>query len=285
MSLLVPAGSNTSTMYREHESVWQLMEEAQADRMIIIFRSNSHARNLAIDNEQAKKDFSPILPSFLPLNGNLPIPIYSPPESQYKSSTLASGSLASGDSYTVEDVMTSDRAGSRRLLFTSNARAIQSQMGFHISGEKKKRKVFEPRTLFFSIHQFMAAALLLAPPRSASPRILVLGLGGGCLPSFLHASIPRAAITAVEIDETVAEIARKYFKLPEDVEVVVEDALQFVEKQQAAGKTYDVVIVDIDTKDLKATSSFPPVAFLTVCVVEGGECVEEVFGAVEEHGR
>ena len=48
---------------------------------------------------------------------------------------------------------------------------------------------------------------------------------------------------------------------------------------------YIVVIVDIDTKDLKTTSSFPPVAFLTVCVVEGGECVEEVFGAVEELGR
>lgn len=272
-------------MYREHESVWQLMEEVQADRMIIIFRRNSYTRNREIDSEQAKKEFSPILPSFLPLNGGFPIPIYSPPESEYKSSTLASGSLASGDSYIVEDVMTDDRTGTRRLLFTSNARAIQSEMGFHISGEKKKRKVFEPRKLFFSIHQFMAAALLLAPPRAASPRILVLGLGGGCLPSFLRASIPRAAITAVEIDETVAEIARKYFKLPEEVEVVVEDALQFVEKQQTAGKTFDVVIVDIDTKDLKATSSFPPVAFLTVCVVEGGECVEEVFGAVEGLGR
>ena len=131
----------------------------------------------------------------------------------------------------------------------------------------------------------MAAALLLAPPRTASPRILVLGLGGGCLPSFLRASIPHAAITAVEIDKIVVEIAQKYFRLPNDVEVVIEDALQFVEEQQSSGNSFDVVIVDIDTKDLKATSSFPPVAFLSVCTVEWTEWVEEVFRAGEELGR
>ena len=213
--------------------------------MIIIFRRNSHSRNLEIDSEQAKKDFSSVLLSFLPVGGSPSVPIYSPSEAQYKSTTIASGSLASGDSYIVEDVMINQRSGSRRLLFTSNARAIQSEMGFHISGEKKKRKVFEPRRLFFSIHQFMAAALLLAPPRTASPRILVLGLGGGCLPSFLRASIPHAAITAVEIDKIVVEIAQKYFRLPNDVEVVIEDALQFVEEQQSSGNSFDVVIVDI----------------------------------------
>lgn len=283
-SLLVPAGCNASSLYHEHQSIWQLMEEVQADRLIVIFRDNAPRRNLEIDSEQAKKDLMPVLGWFLPFGLTQQITIYSP-ESQDRVSTIASGSLASGDSYAIEDVMIDDRLGTRRLLFTSNARAVQSEMDFHISGKKKKTKVFQQRQLLFSIHQFMAAALLLAPPRSASPRILVLGLGGGCLPSFLKASLPHADITAVDIDATIVEIAQKYFKLPKDVEVVVEDGVQFVERQHAEGKSFDVVFVDIDTKETNAMSTFPPMAFLTVGAEGCAERVEEVFGAAEEFGR
>ena len=270
VGLFVPLGSESSSLCNDHESVWQIMEEVHADRMIVISRRNSASRNREISAEQAKNEFSAVLPYFQPMNATHPITIYSPPDQETNSLEIASGVLSFGDSFVISDVMTDARHGTRRLLFTSNVKAVQSEIGFHVAGEKKKRKVFEPRHLLFSIHQFMAASLLLSPPKTQSPNILILGLGGGCLPSFFKAVLPKATVTAIDIDAKIVEVARTFFKLPKEVKTVVQDGVQFVEEQVEHGGSFDIIMVDIDSKDVKSSFSFPPMPFLTVltlCVV------------------
>ena len=209
--------------------------------MIVITRQSSPSHNKEIDDETVKKDVSSLLPNFIPTSGNQQIVIFAPPQEEVECNTVASGELASGDSYIIQDFPLEEQRFARRLSFTSNLKAVQSEVLFHVTG-KKKKKVFETTTLCFSIHRCMASALLACPPLSASPRIVVLGLGGGCLPSF----------------------ARDFFRLPETVETVVMDGAEYVAKLKEEGKGVDYLFVDIDSKDLAENASFPPMQFLSV---------------------
>jgi hypothetical protein len=56
--------------------------------------------------------------------------------------------------------------------------------------------------------------------------------------------------TVVELDPVVYQFAAKYFTLPPQLHVVIEDAIAFVEKSQAEGgnqSTYDYIVHDVFT--------------------------------------
>ena len=75
-------------------------------------------------------------------------------------------------------------------------------------------------------------------------RILIVGLGGGTLPSFLHKHYPDATIDVAEIDPDVVDVARKFFGFREDarMRVHVDDGRRFVES--ILQPTYDAVFLD-----------------------------------------
>ena len=269
-ALIVPVGNESSPSFTTSESVHQLIESVRADRMVVITRQGSPMRNREIDDAAVQSDVRDFLPNFLPTHGSQQIMIFAPPKEEVEGNTIASGKLESGDSFVVQDFPLEGKHFSRRLSFTSNLKATQSEMLFHVAG--KKKKVFEPTVLTFSIHRCMAAALLACPPATSAPRIVVLGVGGGCLPSFFHAFFPAARITAVDIDAAVVRVAREFFRLPEAVETVVADALEYVKALAARAEAVDYLFVDItgankidiDAKDPGENTSFPPMPFLSV---------------------
>ena len=75
-------------------------------------------------------------------------------------------------------------------------------------------------------------------------RILVVGLGGGTLPSFLRKHYPDAVIDAVEIDPEVVDVARKFFGFREDarMQAHVGDGRNFIENVRPPG--YDIIFLD-----------------------------------------
>lgn len=72
---------------------------------------------------------------------------------------------------------------------------------------------------------------------------LVIGLGGGTIPSFLRKAYPAMKIDAVDIDPVVVEVARSHFGFKEDdrLKAHVADGRQFVERSQ---DRYDLIFLD-----------------------------------------
>lgn len=101
----------------------------------------------------------------------------------------------------------------------------------------------DPFRLVFNYTRMMMATVLVNPePRS----ILIVGLGGGTLPTAFNDMYPDAEITSVEIDPAVAKVARKYFDFKESERnrVVIKDARLHIKRQALKNKKYDLIILD-----------------------------------------
>lgn len=94
--------------------------------------------------------------------------------------------------------------------------------------------------------------------RPAASRVLIVGLGGGTLPRFLHHHFPAMKIDVVEIDPDVVELAREYCGFVEDERLgaVVDDGRDFIEAAEPGG--YDAIVLDSFDSE-----SIPP--HLTTC--------------------
>jgi spermidine synthase len=75
--------------------------------------------------------------------------------------------------------------------------------------------------------------------------VLLLGLGGGSVPVLLFEEFKmNCHITAIEIDEKVIELAKKYFNIQrfQHLEIICEDAFDYV---RHCNKKFDLIISDI----------------------------------------
>eukprot|EP00981_Chlorochromonas_danica_P003625 scaffold667_cov168-Ochromonas_danica.AAC.32 len=119
---------------------------------------------------------------------------------------------------------------------------------------------------------------------SPSKQALVIGLGGGALLMAMQRLLPQLRITAVEIDNQVKEVAEKYFGFQprRSTEVVIADGLNFLSSsnQQTAttNHLYDLIILDVDGKDLSIGLSAPPKAFVEE------EIVRTMYNLLSSHG-
>lgn len=104
------------------------------------------------------------------------------------------------------------------------------------------------RRLMLPYSQAMFAAFLSNP---APRRVLVIGLGGGMMPSTIHALAPQARIDVVELDPAVLRVAERYFDFRPDarMRVSIDDGRVFVRKQIRSGARYDLVMVDAFDKN------------------------------------
>ncbi len=75
-------------------------------------------------------------------------------------------------------------------------------------------------------------------------RILVVGLGGATLPTFLRKHYPNAAIDVAEIDPDVVDVAKKFFGFREDerMRVHIGDGRRFIEN--VGRPQYDMIFLD-----------------------------------------
>jgi spermidine synthase len=100
-----------------------------------------------------------------------------------------------------------------------------------------------PKHMVFPYAQMMMASLLLNPePR----RVLIVGLGGGTLPTALGELFPAAQIDVVEIDPAVKTVAETYFGFRENdrLRVVLQDARVFTKRALTGEGRYDLIMLD-----------------------------------------
>lgn len=104
----------------------------------------------------------------------------------------------------------------------------------------------EPDRIVFSYVRMAFGGLLLVPNPSS---ILIVGLGGGTLPTALAKLYPTAQIDAIEIDPSVVKVAEQFFnfKTSERIKVYTQDARVFTKRARQEAKQYDLIILDAFT--------------------------------------
>jgi spermidine synthase len=125
-------------------------------------------------------------------------------------------------------VVTEDELGFRTLRFGETG-AYQSVV-----------KMGEPGHLELDYARLFPACLAF----TTDPlHVLIVGLGGGSLPAFLHDRFPEMVIDVVEIDEEVVDVAKSFCGFQEDgrMRVYVEDGRDFIERCQ---HPYDAIFLD-----------------------------------------
>jgi len=87
---------------------------------------------------------------------------------------------------------------------------------------------------------------LLQKPTGIVKNILILGVGGGTLFPLLHKSFPDATVTAVDVDEEIISLYKKYFSDNNTsyLRLVCSDARNFLTREK---KKFDIIIIDIYT--------------------------------------
>lgn len=117
-----------------------------------------------------------------------------------------------------------------------------------------------PWDLTLPYTRFMAGALLLVP---TPHRIALIGLGAGSLAHFFLYHFPQCRLHCVEKSRRVIELAKGYFRLPEEERMEVQccDGLEFV---RDATQPYDLLLIDAFDEEGMADSIYQE-AFFTRC--------------------
>jgi spermidine synthase len=110
-------------------------------------------------------------------------------------------------------------------------------------GRESCRLLHQPNKLIFDYTQMMLAGLYLNPKPK---RILVIGEGGGTIPTALQEMLPDTQIDLVELDKAVDGVARNFFdfKPGAKTRVFIEDGRVFVKRMIPQKPNYDLVLLD-----------------------------------------
>jgi len=110
-------------------------------------------------------------------------------------------------------------------------------------GRESCKLLHEPQKLIFDYTQMMLSGLYLDPNPK---RILVIGEGGGTIPTALQEMFPNTQIDLVELDKAVDGVARNYFEFKPgpNTYVFIEDGRVFVKRIASQKPNYDMVLLD-----------------------------------------
>lgn len=111
------------------------------------------------------------------------------------------------------------------------------------AGRESCKLLHEPDKLIFDYTQMMLASLYLQPHPK---RLLLIGEGGGTIPTVLQQLLPDTQIDLVEIDNAVDRIAKTYFdfKPGPKTKITISDGRVFVKRVAAQKPAYDIVMLD-----------------------------------------
>lgn len=101
----------------------------------------------------------------------------------------------------------------------------------------------QPSKMLFAYTRMSMASLLFVP---APDRILVVGLGGGTLPTAFAELFPDAQVDAIEIDPAVVAVAERFFgfKASDRLRVHTRDARVWGKRALQRSERFDIIILD-----------------------------------------
>ena len=132
------------------------------------------------------------------------------------------------------EVLVYEQDGLRCMCFTRQCRI----------GRQSCIELRNPQRFALNYTRMMLAGTLFTQddPR----RILIIGLGGGSIPTALRTLLPKAQVEVVEIDPAVTKVAKRFFSFNDDAptHVTEVDGRVFVKRAAREGRQYDVILLD-----------------------------------------
>uniref|UniRef100_A0A131XCJ8 Putative spermine/spermidine synthase n=1 Tax=Hyalomma excavatum TaxID=257692 RepID=A0A131XCJ8_9ACAR len=282
---IVPQGRESEWLFSTVEGRQQLTETCQADRVIVVHLCREQNY---VDLDQVKKELSSKVMELAPasyVKGNQ-VPFMTTGDDVGHREIRHQGCSALSGQYVIEDVSLPKGTTVRRLIFLDKPHVIQTEARIKsVKRKGQKGKVWEVVTddLRSEYYKYMVAGLAFIMPKGTEEpaTALMVGLGGGTLPLFLATMFSKLQLTVVELDPDVVDLARKWY-LPQvcPMEICVEDGLKTFERLSKEGKTFDLVFVDVDNKDLSEGLTCPPAEFLTEQVLKELAAITKCTGAV-----
>tara|TARA_R110001583_G_scaffold18667_8_gene74074 strand:+ start:6541 stop:7308 length:768 start_codon:yes stop_codon:yes gene_type:complete len=98
--------------------------------------------------------------------------------------------------------------------------------------------IAQPEKVMMPVSQSLLLFLLI---QKGSLNVLNLGLGGGALERAL-VNIPNLSLSSVDASQSIIDMAKDYFNLPEKIAVFCQQAEQFIQETTAQ---YDVILCDL----------------------------------------
>jgi spermidine synthase/SAM-dependent methyltransferase len=292
---IVPIGREHEWMFASDEGQMQLAESAGFARFINVRMNRGHTYESL---ESVQKELSPYITKIAPpeedLGSNNRIPFVTISEDVGFRDTLHEGKSSMSGPYVVEEVQGDElNERCRRLVFLNNVGAIQSEVRMKrpivkknkASGKRGRKKgkvardknqdvdlVVDHNDLAFEYHKAMLIAFAMLPPEfrpgngeCKSLSACLVGTGGGLFAMFLHEHFPTLSLDTIDLDPEMPVIATEWFGFKESSRLRshIGDGVEFLVNRQSVGDCFNVVFVDVDSKDLSEGLLFPPRVFLS----------------------
>jgi len=147
---------------------------------------------------------------------------------------LAAQSLVHSERSLYREVLVYEQNGERCMCFTRQCRI----------GRQSCINLQDPHRFALNYTRMMMAGTLFMGP--APKRVLIVGLGGGSIPTALAEVLPDAQIDVVEIDPAVTRVAKRFFGFKDGpkMRVIEMDGRVYVKRAIREGTKYDTILLD-----------------------------------------
>jgi len=276
-AFIVPLGRESDWMYSSSEGRRELAANAKFQRLIVVHLGRNHEfPSLEFVQNELGSVVTSLQPNDLPPNAQIPFLSLGAQVDHRKE--IHRGHSESTGEYVVEEVEEESDGKKtilRRLIFLCNPYVIQSE------ARLRKGKV-DLKYLACQHHHIMVESLRSVKTRASIKRVMVLGLGGGALCTYLHDQFPSIAIDGIEIDPVMVHLAKKYFGFTphSNLQAHIADGYQFVQElaSDSDRERYGCIMLDVDCKDRTLGLSCPPPNFVEIgfidslkrCLAPGG---------------
>jgi spermidine synthase len=152
----------------------------------------------------------------------------------FSGSAAAEQKMVHSERSMYREVLVYEEAGERCMCFTRQCRI----------GRQSCINLADPRRFALNYTRMMMGGTLFMG--AAPKRVLIVGLGGGSIPTALRELLPEAQIDVVEIDPAVTRVARQFFGFKDGprMQVFEVDGRVYVKRALREGVKYDAILLD-----------------------------------------
>ncbi|OAD58257.1 Methyltransferase-like protein 13, partial [Eufriesea mexicana] len=269
-AFIVPHAKEADWLFSTKEGRQRVLESSQYDRLAIVTLCRKHKFE---SWDAIKSEIEDCILNLAPqgLSAKSDIPFLSMGTDVGVRNICYEGKSDMSGPFIVEEIER-DGIEFRRLIFLNIPYVIQSEARLKQvkSRRGKMKKIVNPLILACDHHSYMSIGVCALMNPKECNEIMIIGLGGGSLCTFLYNILPKLKITAIEIDEKMLKVATDYFGLILDdrMKVEIADGIQVIKETAISGKKYRAILFDVDNKDTTVGMSCPPKQFLELPIIK-----------------